>query len=234
MSLLLPRRVVVPELMDDPSLAAAEHLRALEGLRRINAWSGTAGSLWARLRPLAAGRATPLRVLDLACGGGDVTLALWRLARDAGAALTIEGADISETALARARAAADAAGAPVSFRRADLLGEPFPAGYDAAVSSLFLHHLSDGDAVRLLTAARGAVRHVVVSDLDRGGLGLAAAWVGTRVLSRSRVVHVDGPRSVRAAFTGAEAAGLARRAGLGGAKVDRGWPFRWVLSWSAA
>ncbi len=71
-----------------------------------------------------------------------------------------------------------------------------------------------------------------MTDLVRGALGYATAYVGTRVLSRSPVVHVDGPRSVRAAFTIEEARLLAEGAGLVDARVDPAFPYRWRLSWS--
>jgi hypothetical protein len=58
-----------------------------------------------------------------------------------------------------------------------------------------------------------------------------AAQLGSRVLTTSHVVHVDGPRSVEGAFTRAEALALAERAGLNGARVSRRWPFRWLLTW---
>jgi hypothetical protein len=42
----------------------------------------------------------------------------------------------------------------------------------------------------------------------------------------------DGPISVAAAFSGAEAQTLAERAGLHGAVVTRHWPERFLLSWN--
>ena len=71
--------------------------------------------------------------------------------------------------------------------------------------------------------------HFIVGDLERSRLGLALAWAGTRVLSRSPVVHVDALRSVRAAFTLPEARALAEAAGLPHARVTRHWPCRWRL-----
>jgi hypothetical protein len=72
---------------------------------------------------------------------------------------------------------------------------------------------------------------VLVNDLSRSRTGLFLALVGTRLLSTSDVVRVDGPLSVKAAFTPAEARALAERAGLRGAKVMRRWPCRWLLTW---
>ena len=77
-----------------------------------------------------------------------------------------------------------------------------------------------------------SVREVTRSDLDRSVSGLLLAHLACRLLTTSGVVHTDGPRSVRAAFTLPEARELARRAGLEGAEFRRNWPCRWLLSWS--
>ena len=77
-----------------------------------------------------------------------------------------------------------------------------------------------------------ARRLVLVSDLRRSATGYVFAWAGCRLLSRSRVFHVDGTRSVEAAFTPAEAELLAAKAGLDGARVTTHWPQRWLLAWS--
>jgi hypothetical protein len=98
--------------------------------------------------------------------------------------------------------------------------------------SLFLHHLDEVQAVAFLAWLREAARELVlVNDLERGWAGLVLAHLGTRLLSTSGVVHTDGPRSVEAAFTPAEALALAEKAGLAGARVGRRWPFRYLLSW---
>ncbi len=77
-----------------------------------------------------------------------------------------------------------------------------------------------------------AARLVLINDLARTGAGYLLAWAGCRVLSRSPVVHHDGPASVASAFTPDEALELAREAGLAGATVARRWPERFLLAWS--
>ena len=57
------------------------------------------------------------------------------------------------------------------------------------------------------------------------------AYFGVRLISRSPMVHVDGPRSVRAAFAIDEIASSAEAAGLRGATVASHWPFRLLLRW---
>lgn len=228
----LRRRELVGELMDDPALAADEHRRALGALRRINTISRTAETLFSRLSRLMAGApGRHRRVLDIACGDGANTLRLAELARRGGLGWEVSGCDISPRAVEAACQRAARRRMGVSFFRADALDGLSVEGYDAVVNSLFLHHLTDDQAAALL-GRLGEARHVVVSDLARGCLAYSATWAGVRVLSRSGVVHVDGPLSVRAAFTPAELVSLARGAGLGGAVVQRVWPMRQLLVWS--
>jgi SAM-dependent methyltransferase len=221
-----------PEIMDEPGLDPARHHLALQGLARINFWSGSARILWPPLANLGRRLGRSVRVLDLATGAGDVPIRLWLKARRAGLPLEIEGRDVSPVAVDHARARSVQVGAEVRFAVLDVLAEPLPAGFDAVTSSLFLHHLTPDQACDLLGKMAAATgRLVLVNDLSRSLTGLILAHLGTRLLSTSHVVHVDGPRSVAAAFTPAEARALAERAGLHGATVVRRWPCRWLLSW---
>lgn len=217
--------------MDQPGLDEAEHLRALRGLGRINLLSRSAGILWPAIESESRqGGGEMLRVLDLAAGGGDVAIGLARRARRAGLRVAIEGCDVSPAAVAFASRSAEAAGVGVRFFRLDALNDALPEGFDVLTCSLFLHHLSDDEAVELLTRMAAAARRaVLINDLERSAVGYALAWAGCRLLSRSPIVHHDGPTSVQAAFSGEEALGLARRAGLAGVRLSRHWPWRFLL-----
>ena len=220
--------------MDQPDLDRRLHVEALRGLERINLISGSARILWPTLRRLAL-QAGPqgLRVLDVATGAGDVPIRLWRRARKANLPLWIDGCDRSDCALTHARERAEQRHAEVPFFEWDALNGPLPAGYDILTCSLFLHHLDEGQAIDLLRRMAAAARRMLlINDLERSLPGLLLAYLGTRVLSGSPVVHTDGPLSVAAAFTRDEALALAHRAGLDGAVVQRRWPFRYLLSWS--
>ncbi|MCE9590064.1 MAG: methyltransferase domain-containing protein [Planctomycetes bacterium] len=229
----MPRHKVA-ELMDDPALDAQLHGDALRGLRRINHVSNSAGILWgpiARVSHQLGGR--PLRVLDVATGAGDVPISLMRRAVAQGVELRIDACDRSDQALGHAREAARSAGAAIRFFTLDALRDEPPPGYDVVTCSLFLHHVDDDQAVPLVARlARAAGKMLLVNDLERGTLGLTLAWLGVRVLSRSRIVHVDGPRSVLAAFTANEMRSMADEAGLIGARVTRRWPCRFLLEWN--
>ncbi len=239
--------------MDAVDLDPAKHVHALRALARVNRVSLVAARVWREILllnqvrhdqvPHAAGRHDggahhrggdgPLRILDVACGGGDVPVDVARRAQQAGIPLVVHGCDSSLVALEHARYEAERRGVEAHFFARDVVAEGLPGGYDLVCSSLFHHHLSREDAVGLLRDMADAGRSVLVQDLLRGPLGYVLAWFGLRLLSRSEVAHVDGPRSVRAAFTLPEVRAMAAEAGCEGAVVRRGWPERFVLAWRA-
>jgi SAM-dependent methyltransferase len=223
------------ELMDQPDLDAAEHAHALRGLARINWLSRSDAILWPAIARLArnSARGQVIRILDIASGGGDVPIALARRARRAGIRAEVDGCDASPTAVRFAEQGAAKAGLSLRFFTLDVLNDPIPAGYDIVTCSLFLHHLDEQEACSLLRKASAATgRLLLVNDLVRGAVGYLLAWSACRLLTRSAVVHHDGPASVAGAFTLAEASKLAENAGLAGANLTRHWPQRFLLSWS--
>jgi SAM-dependent methyltransferase len=226
----LRTRTLVPEVMDDPGLDPAAHRAALAGLSRINAISRAGAPIFGAIRDISP--RPDLQIVDIACGGGDVAIDLYRRSRLGGLQWQVTGCDISPTALAIASDAARNQSAVVHFLPCDVLNSPLPPA-DVYVTSLFLHHLTFEQGVALLSAmARQARLGIVVSDLTRSSLALLATQVGVRLLTRSPVVHIDGPRSVRAAFTHAEFLQMAEQAGLANPKLRAIWPFRALLTWS--
>ncbi|HTL53646.1 MAG TPA: methyltransferase domain-containing protein [Planctomycetota bacterium] len=233
-----------PELMDAPELDDAEHELALRGLIRINAFTDAVGLIWSPVRRFIrtamrsaerAGQPPPaLRLLDLASGAGDVTTAIAYRASQANYNLAVSGCDLSPCAVRFAQLEAERYHLPVVYSERNVLSEPLPAGFDIITCSLFLHHLDESDAVKLLAAMKAAgPRLIVLQDLCRSRWGYLLATWGTKLLTRSKVVHVDAGLSVEGAFTRGEMQALADEAGLTGARVVPHWPARLVLTWEA-
>lgn len=224
------RRLREPELMDDPALPAAEHGSALRALDRIN---GLLGMDRRRIRALRQfGDLAQLSVLDVGAGGGGFLGRLHRSNRN-GATPRRIGLDRAEFAVADARRRQPAG---LEFVVGDALAIPLASdAVDVCTCALFLHHFDETDVVRILREmGRVARRGLVISDLERSTLAWAGTWAATRALSRSRVFHTDGPRSVRAAFRASELRAIAEQAGLQGARVQRVFPFHMLLTWIKA
>src|SRR5260370_7863554 len=87
------------EIIDEPDLDPERLQQALNGLERINWWSGSARILWPPIRAAAwQMKPRPLRVLDLATGAGDIPIRLWHKAQRAGLNLELAGCDRSPLA----------------------------------------------------------------------------------------------------------------------------------------
>ena len=220
--------------MDQPGLDPVEHHAALVGLGRINMLTRSASCFFPHIRRLAKQNPTRrLCILDVACGGGDTVRAISRLGQREGIDLEVHGCDISSEALSLARAKAKAEGLDAHFFQSNAIDAPLPGGYHLITTSLFLHHLREVDVEALLRSmAAATLDQILVHDLIRSHLDLMLTWLGTRLLSRSSIVHIDGPLSVGGAFQLDEVAQLAAAAGLVDAAITQFWPERFLLSWS--
>lgn len=218
--------------MDDPALDPQSHRHALRSLARINVLSRSANTLWPTLKRFCdehAGR--PVRVLDIACGGGDLPLEVNRRARDAGCDLTVDGCDVSPLAVQVAQETNRDDPSGAKFFRLDALRDELPDGYDVAITSMFTHHLEREDVVELLRRMSAKTRLVIVNDLVRSWYGWLGVKAVVHMVSRSPVVHVDGPRSIRASFTVEEMRAIAEEAGLSGCAIAWRPPVRMLLTW---
>ena len=216
------KRVRIAEVMDDPRLDPNAHRHALHSLAGANRLLGVNRSVCK-----AVGRAAPptASVLDLGCGGGALLHGLVA----SGTCNRVFGVDFSPVALSLAAATVPSG----SWIAADVRQLPLASGtIDVVMCTLLLHHFDHQDAIAVLAeAARVARIAVLVSDLTRSPIAWAVTWLATRILSRSWVFHIDGPRSVRGAYVPAEMQDLARRAGMQNAILTRQFPFRMLLLW---
>jgi len=120
----------------------------------------------AYLADVLARHAPGKRVLDLGCGSGRHAIGLARRGFD------VVGVDVSEYALARARAAAAEAGVRIGLRRADLLGAggwKLPRA-DAAVCVQAFGWGTDADQLRLLRTVRRLLPPDGVLVLDHSSI----------------------------------------------------------------
>ena len=224
-------RVLLPELMDDPDLDRIAHFRALAGLQRLNRWTRNAALAWRHVQGLAARHGLDrVRILDVATGSADIPIQLCSLADAAGLSIDISACDVSQQALELAKANCERTGASIRLLTMDILNEAVDEEYDVVLCSQFLHHLTEQQAEAVLNKMAGAAKQlVIVVDLVRSQLNWWQVWLATRILSRSAIVHFDGPQSVRAAFTVEEMKAIAARVGFASFSITSHWPCRFTL-----
>jgi ubiquinone/menaquinone biosynthesis C-methylase UbiE len=209
------QRSYEPEIMDDLTRPEPEFAGAYRELEIVNRWLGGVKAI-ERFLP-APNAARDLLILDVAAGACDVSEALTRKRP-----CRIIVLDLNNRGLKLAQRSVPVVG--------DALNLPFADGtFDVVMSSLFFHHLSNDDCVRVLTQMWRIAKHrVLVNDLHRHAIAYYSIRVLTQLFSKSDMVRHDGPLSVRRAFRPSELLGIARRAGVP-AKVYRSFPYRLVL-----
>jgi ubiquinone/menaquinone biosynthesis C-methylase UbiE len=119
---------------------------------------------------LRAGLARGMRVLDLGCGVGDVSLIAADIVGPSGSVLGIDRAE-SALSLARARAARSGYDT-LSFREADLYSFEPDGAFDALVGRFILMHIADPvGAIRRFDGFLnpGAVVAFIELDIDQAG-----------------------------------------------------------------
>lgn len=221
----LRQRAPGGELLD---ACAYRDLDELGGnLRDMARYDRALGVFWLALR-LAAADLSPLGRsyvgLDVGCGSGDfMAYAGCRFGM-----MRWFGLDVSRDVLCLARrdhAELDAICAQgIRLPLAD-------GSVDVVTCIHVLHHLDPPEAIELLRELRRVARlRVVCLDLSRNALTLIGAWLLTRLTSRNRLTRADGVQSVRRAYTPAEVADLARRAGWPGFRLRTHGPFRYSLT----
>lgn len=219
------------ELLDDPAsdpLAAAASLR---NIARANRWFGGSAAAWHGVRRLLAHvpRRQAIRLLDIGTGSGDIPSALARAAARRGYRLEAVGLERS----AVAARLASSAGLPTMLACAGTLPVR-PCSVDLVLVSQVAHHLAPDAVVELFREASRAARiGVVVADLLRSAVAVAAFRAGSAVLRFDPVTRADGITSVLRGYSVETLRGLVARAGHAGT-VERRPGFRVVATWRTA
>lgn len=225
------RRVDAAEYIDEPDIPIEDIRDTLRDQAFVNRWLGGANAALAHVLPLLRTRPSePVRILDLACGGGDLSRRIVDGARKMPRSLEVVALDLNENTVESARQASG--GYPeINFQHGDALRPPFDHGtFDIVILATFLHHLSPDDVITVLKTAKDLSKEgVVASDLVRSPV----AYLGIRALARlmrfSPISAHDGAVSVCRAYTPNELAHLARCAGMASGTIFRHSFYRMTL-----
>lgn len=224
----LSKRCRQHEWMDDPAADPALLQSSLKFIRRINTLLRyTAATLsqldrWSKTWPPDR----PIRIVDIATGSADVPVAILKWADANGKRVQITAIDL-HAVTAREAATADAR---LRVVQADATALPFATGeFDYAMTSMFLHHLDDDVAVRVLREMdRVAGRGIMAADLLR--TRRAYAWISLFTALSNPMVKHDAKASVAQAFSLDEARQLQAKASLAYCGVTRHFGHRFILA----
>jgi len=219
------------EWMDEPNADPRQLRQSLAYIRRINRLMGYDRLIVHYLRGFSARwkRGETIRILDVATGSADIPQAILRWASRRGLDVRVVGIDLSPQVIATARETAEAEPC-LQIVAGDATRLPFEDNsFDYAVTSMFLHHLDEGDAVKALAEmGRVARRGIIASDLLR--LRRSYAFITLATLLANPMVKHDARVSIAQAFSKKEIIALRDQAGVGFARYSQHLAHRFALA----
>lgn len=230
MSLLVPKRVVEEELLDEHDAPYPEMARSLRDLRRINRYTG-GSRVYVRLLQRFFDGAVPrgTTLLDLGTGTSDPLDAAQQCYATRGF-----GLDFKIDHLLYNRAVA-----PQS-QVVRIAGNAFQLplrddSIDVVTSALFFHHFEPEENLQILRESlRVARRGVVVNDTLRHRAPLLFIQLLGALRLVGPITAFDGPASVRRAYTLPEASSVAQQLGVARVEMVSIIPFRFgMLLWKS-
>jgi SAM-dependent methyltransferase len=208
------RRAQLTEKMDEP--CTREELRAcLRDIARLNRWFLAVRPLLGWLDALDLARfGEPVRILDVGCGYGDMLRKIERWAKARSIAVELTGIDLNADAVAIAGEATPGS-SRIEWAAADVFAYVPQRRPHLVMSSLFTHHLSDGDVVRFVQWMEAqALGGWFVNDLSRNTVPYHLLRLFAKVMRLHPFVQFDGPVSIARAFVPADWQAMCAAAGL--------------------
>jgi ubiquinone/menaquinone biosynthesis C-methylase UbiE len=219
------------ERIDTGDYTPAEFERFLHDIRFINRFAGDDRALRKTLlREIKRENLREFSVLDVGAGSGEILQTIAAFARRTGRKADLFGLDLNEISAKSILAESKKFG-EIKPIRADALKLPFADNaFDYAICSLFTHHFTDENVIKiLLELDRVARLGIFVIDLHRHRAAYVLYKIFCAVFRISRLVREDGSLSILRSFKPAELKVLAEKAKLENVAIERHFPFRLVL-----
>ncbi|TXE08319.1 methyltransferase domain-containing protein [Gelidibacter salicanalis] len=232
MSLLVDTtyRTDADELMDDFTIQGPMLNDALDKLATINKFLGGNAVTINGLKTLLKHhpKETPITIIDLGCGGGDILRAIADYGNTEGYQFNLIGIDANKNATAYAKTLSSTY-KNIEFLDVDVFSESFKQmQYDVAISTLFLHHFKEQELNELLKhLLETAMIGVVVNDLHRHRLAYYLFKMITIPVQNKMIIE-DGLTSVLRGFKRKELVALASHLN---SKYQLKWKWAFRYQW---
>lgn len=223
------------ERIDTGDYTPEEYDQFLREISFVNRFAGDNRTLRKTLLPeIQRENLQTFSVLDVGAGSGELLRTIAKFARKQNRNADLCGLELN------ARSAAAILEESKKFAniravRGDALNLPFADNaFDYAICSLFTHHFTDENIVRILNEmARVSRRKFFVIDLHRHQIAYFFYTTVGKIFIHSSLVREDGALSILRAFKPSELEKLGQTANLGEISVARHFPFRLVLQGKA-
>lgn len=221
-------RSVEEEMMDDFSLGSEVIDPIMDELEVVNKLLGGYQVFFNAFRRM--GIKDEVVISDWGCGGGDSLRIIAKWARKKNIKLQLIGVDATASAIQYARDKSSDF-PEISFILADVMSDELISNqFNIVISSLFTHHFSDENWIRLIQKMSDcAADYVVINDLHRHWFAYHSIGVLTSVFSKSKMVKNDSKLSVLRSFKRTELEKLLKKGGYNNFSIKWMWAFRWQI-----
>lgn len=163
---------------------------------------------------------------DLGCGSGQLMIEMHKTLSQQGQSGTFTGFDANPFIVKYAQNHCKDY-KNIGIDCLNVLSETFPQHYDIIHASLFLHHFTEEELVKLLQKInRHTLKAIVINDLHRHPFAYYAIKLLTTWFSKSYMVKNDAALSVAKGFTKKEWNTILQKAGFTHWKIRWVWAFR--------
>lgn len=161
-------RTKTPEMLDRPDVDDRTKVGIVKVLHGMNRAAGTYRAFLRVLAPWLRGaardRGRPARLLELASGAGEFTLALARAARERKLPVEVTGSDIVGAYVERGNTLARRRGLDVTFRTLNAfdMSDLKHGDYDVIFIGQTIHHFTPGQVAMMIAQSRRVASHAFV------------------------------------------------------------------------
>lgn len=225
----LSTRSLMPEEMDQEDISPEIAQQSLSEIGTINKWLGGYTVILGALERLKWPE-RPMVIMDLGCGGGDTlrAIAAWAVKNNKQVKLI----GIDRNPIMTEYAAGLSTSFPnIEYRTLSVFDNALlDIEADITMNSLFCHHFTNDELVRLIQIMRRiAAYSVIINDIDRHWLAYYSIKALTAVFSKSYMVRYDAPLSVARSLTRSEWMDILQRAGITHYSLRWMWAWRWQI-----
>jgi ubiquinone/menaquinone biosynthesis C-methylase UbiE len=231
MAITFSHRSAQEEIMDDLACDGEVVDQTLRELDVINQWlGGNAVTLNAVKKLLATSLIQKeLTIADLGCGSGQMLRLLARMVEKKNRKATLVGIDANPNIIRYAQQQSKEF-PQIQYLENNILEQPFAQKkFDVVLATLFFHHFSTDDLIRVLRQLAEQTRFIVINDIHRHPFAYYSIKWLTRLFSKSAMVKFDAPLSVLRSFTKQEWLYILQQAGFTQYQIHWKWAFRWQL-----
>lgn len=226
----MKNRILIPELMDDPTLDNDKLQAALNDVSLVNKYLGgqqiTADGINYFFKRYPQDK---YHIADMGCGDGELLRYLARYCRKRSIKAQFTGLDVNRKSIVLAKKRSTDY-PEINFKQQDILAITGDAAtFDIITTTLTMHHFDNKEIVRFLEHFHELSKlGWVVNDLQRSRIAAILFRGFSRIFMKTKIARYDGLVSIGRSFKRKELEKFASTLGLSNYKLDWRWAFRYL------